>query len=48
MYRAYAINELGLAYGEDVSFNTKSVPDTPEGALTGIFTIGNRRQVWSV
>ena len=44
--RAYAVNPLGMVYGEDVSFSTKEVPDTPEGALPGMFTIANRRQAW--
>ena len=36
--RAYAINSVGIAYGEDVSFVTL----IPTGAINGLFTVDNR------
>lgn len=44
--RAYAINGKGITYGDEVEFVTPPVPPTPEGALNGIFTVANRKQVW--
>ena len=38
--RAYATNEEGTGYGEEVSFTTlEDVPTIPEGAINGLFTI---------
>ena len=46
--RAYATNEEGTGYGEEVSFTTlEEVPTIPEGAINGLFTINaNGDQVY--
>ena len=46
--RAYATNEEGTGYGEEVSFTTlEDVPAIPEGAINGLFTINaNGDQVY--
>ncbi|MBQ6307220.1 MAG: fibronectin type III domain-containing protein [Bacteroidales bacterium] len=46
--RAYATNEEGTGYGEEVSFTTlEDVPTIPEGAINGLFTINaNGDQVY--
>ena len=42
--RAYAINRIGIAYGDEVSFNTQPCP---VGAINGLFTINsNADQVY--
>ena len=46
--RAYATNEEGTGYGEEVNFTTEEeVPTIPEGAINGLFTINaNGDQVY--
>ena len=46
--RAYATNEEGTSYGEEVAFTTlEDIPTIPEGALNGSFTINaNGDQVY--
>ena len=45
---AYATNEEGTSYGDDVTFTTLTgVPEIPEGAINGLFTINaNGDQVY--
>ena len=38
--RAYATNSVGTAYGNEITFTT-----VPAGALSGVFSIGNNKQV---
>ena len=44
--RAYAINDYGIAYGNEVNFTTKSAPIAPEGSVNGLFSIAYNKQVW--
>lgn len=41
--RAYAVTEWGLAYGDEVSFNTltPTIIDAPIGAINGLFAINS-------
>ena len=41
--RAYATNTAGTAYGAEITFVTKDT--LPEGALSGVFSIGANKQV---
>ena len=43
--RAYAINEFGIAYGEELSF-VAAVPYVPEGAIGGLFSVSETKQVY--
>ena len=42
--RAYAINEIGTAYGEEICFNTLAL-EPPTGALSGVFSVSATKQV---
>ncbi len=45
--RAYATNEEGTGYGEEVSFTTfDNVPTIPEGAINGLFSVSVTQQVF--
>lgn len=45
--RAYAVNEAGTAYGNEVSFTTKSHQSGgPAGALNGLFTVDGSKQIY--
>ena len=45
--RAFAANEAGVSYGEDVSFTTLPHPNTaPEGAIPALFSISETQQVF--
>lgn len=43
--RAYAVNEAGKAYGQQLTFRTTQ-PEEPTGAIPGLFYISNRGYVW--
>ncbi len=44
---AYATNEEGTGYGEDVMFTTlEAVPTIPEGAINGLFSVSATQQVY--
>lgn len=44
--RAYAKNRKGVNYGEELSFTTLENLVPPMGALNGLFTVAEGRQVW--
>lgn len=44
--RAYAKNSKGINYGEELSFATKDYLEPPLGAVNGLFTVAENRQVW--
>ena len=44
--RAYAKNRKGVNYGEELSFTTLENLVPPFGAVNGLFSIGEGRQVW--
>lgn len=45
--RAFAANEAGVSYGEDVTFTTLPHPNTaPEGAIPALFSISATQQVF--
>ena len=44
--RAYAINEVGISYGEEVSFTTTESIVVPEGAIAGLFSVSDTLQVF--
>lgn len=45
--RAFAANEAGLAYGNEVEFTTSPHPNTaPEGAIPALFSISETQQVF--
>lgn len=45
--RAYAINSVGIGYGEDVFFITLGVGSAmPEGAINGVFSVSNSKKVY--
>ncbi|MCR4848986.1 MAG: hypothetical protein K5920_09085 [Bacteroidales bacterium] len=44
--RAYAKNSKGIGYGEVVSFLTMDYLNPPLGAVNGVFTVAEGRQVW--
>lgn len=45
--RAFAANEAGVSYGEDVTFTTSPHPNTaPEGAIPALFSISSTQQVF--
>ena len=44
--RAYAVTLDGTIYGEELSFATQDAPDTPEGAINGLFSVSETKQVW--
>lgn len=45
--RAFAANEAGVSYGEDVTFTTSPHPNTaPEGAIPALFSISETQQVF--
>lgn len=41
--RAYAINESGIGYGEEMTFTTLSAPT---GAINGVFSVSATKKVW--
>ena len=43
--RAYATNENGTSYGSVLSFTTPQL-EAPEGAIAGLFSVSEGRQVW--
>ena len=43
--RAYATNEAGTAYGNQVTFTTAN-PTPPTGAINAIFSVSEQKQVW--
>lgn len=42
--KAYATNNVGTAYGNEISFTTKGVP--PQGAINGLFSVSENQQVY--
>ena len=44
--RAYAKNRKGINYGEELSFTTLDYLDPPLGAVNGLFSVADDRQVW--
>lgn len=44
--RAYARNVVGVEYGNEESFMTSIVPDSPIGAVDGLFSVSETQQVW--
>ena len=45
--RAFAANEAGLAYGNEVTFTTSPHPNTaPEGSIPSLFSINSNQQVF--
>lgn len=45
--RAFAANEAGVSYGEDVEFTTLPHPNTaPEGAIPALFSVSETQQVF--
>lgn len=42
--KAYATNNVGTAYGNEVSFTTKGLP--PQGAINGLFSVSENKQVY--
>ena len=42
--RAYAINNIGTSYGDEVIFSTLVAP--PEGAVGGFFSVGGNQQIY--
>lgn len=45
--RAFAANEAGVSYGEDVSFTTLPHPNmAPEGAIPALFSVSSTQQVF--
>ncbi len=45
--RAFAANEAGVAYGNEVTFTTSPHPNTaPEGAIPALFSISSTQQVF--
>lgn len=45
--RAFAANEAGVSYGEDVTFTTSPHPNTaPEGAIPALFSVSSTQQVF--
>ncbi len=44
--RAYAKNRKGVNYGEELTFTTLEELAPPFGAINGLFTVGEDRQVW--
>lgn len=45
--RAFAANEAGVSYGEDVTFTTSPHPNTaPEGAIPALFSVSETQQVF--
>lgn len=43
--RAYATNQVGTAYGNEVSFTTEQ-PIPPTGAIVGLFSTSETQKVW--
>ena len=44
--KAYAINSVGVGYGNEVSFTTLDDPSfIPEGALSGVFTLSENKKI---
>lgn len=44
--RAYAKNHKGVNYGEELTFTTLEELVPPFGAINGLFSVGEDRQVW--
>jgi len=44
--RAYATNSKGTNYGDEVSFVTEDIPYYPTGAINGLFSVSNGKQVY--
>ena len=44
--RAYATNEVGTAYGNQIDFTTESQPGTPTGAINGLFSVDGSKNVY--
>ena len=44
--KAYAVNNNGIAYGNQVDFTTQTGPQSPTGAAKGLFSVGPNKQVW--
>ena len=44
--RAFAINEVGTAYGNQIDFTTESLPGTPAGAIDGLFSVDGSKKVY--
>lgn len=44
--RAYVVTDLGLAYGNELSFTTEDGPGFPTGAINGLFSVGEDVQVY--
>ena len=44
--RAYAKNSKGIGYGEVLNFTTEEELEPPLGAINGLFTVGENKQVW--
>lgn len=45
--RAFAANEAGVSYGNDVTFTTSPHPNTaPEGAIPALFSVSSTQQVF--
>ena len=44
--RAYAINSVGIGYGNEVNFTTLDDPNfIPDGALSGVFTLSEHKKI---
>lgn len=44
--RAYAYNDSGIGYGEEVSFTTLAPPPAPTGAINGVFSVSTTQKVY--
>ena len=44
--RAYAVNDNGISYGNEVSFTTTDVPVYLEGAVDGVFSVGSNKKAY--
>ena len=44
--KAYAVNDNGIAYGNQVDFTTQMGPQSPTGAAKGLFSVGSNKKVW--
>lgn len=44
--RAYVVTDYGLVYGEELNFTTENLGYAPTGAINGLFSVNNIRQVY--
>lgn len=44
--RAYAVNNIDVAYSDDMTFTTSAAPQAPTGAINGLFSVSETKKVW--